>query len=61
MGEKFEMRKLASKDTVALLISVMCVVGVVHVEWKSVNCESRQFVHCKSNMEDPESDMSDGK
>ena len=52
---------------VTLLISVMCVVGVIHIEWKGVNFESSKPLDqtgknaCKSKTEEPEYHLNDGK
>ena len=67
VGEICRMKSSGSKDTVALLISVICVVGVLHLEWKSINCNcgSKLLVQrkdeYKSNMEESETNMKDGK
>lgn len=41
MGEKERRHRIASKDTIALFISAICALGVLHLEWKVLNCESR--------------------
>ena len=32
--------RIIAKDTTALLISVICALAVIHLEWKMLNCES---------------------
>ena len=65
MGEKYRMQSGTSRDTVALFLSVICVFGVLHLEWKRTNYESKMLVQekddCKLNAEYPESKLSDGK
>lgn len=66
MCEECRVQRGTNKDKVTLLISVMCVVGAIHIEWKGANFESKPLDQtgknaCKSKTEEPESDLSDGK
>lgn len=41
MGENERRHGIATKDNIALFISMICALGVLHLEWEILNCESK--------------------